>query len=55
VVLSDATLEAIAEAVPGDADELARVPGVGPVKLARYGADVLAAVRAAVPGGPVSG
>ncbi|MGF1646790.1 MAG: ATP-dependent DNA helicase UvrD2 [Kineosporiaceae bacterium] len=46
VVFSDATLEAIAEAVPADVDALSRVPGVGPAKLARYGADVLAAVGA---------
>ncbi|MGF1662454.1 MAG: HRDC domain-containing protein, partial [Kineosporiaceae bacterium] len=50
VVLSDATLEAIAEALPGDAEALARVRGVGPAKLARYGAGVLAAVRAGAGG-----
>jgi DNA helicase-2/ATP-dependent DNA helicase PcrA len=55
VVLSDATLEAIAEAEPRDIGELARVPGVGPVKLARYGAEVLAAVRAARSGGAGDG
>lgn len=32
---------AIAETVPGDEHELARIPGVGLRKLNRYGADVL--------------
>jgi DNA helicase-2/ATP-dependent DNA helicase PcrA len=42
VVFSDATLEAIAERRPASTGELAAVPGVGPVKLDRYGAAVLA-------------
>ncbi|MER5433041.1 ATP-dependent DNA helicase UvrD2 [Streptomyces sp. NPDC002588] len=41
-VFTDKTLTAIAEAVPGEAGELARIPGVGVRKLNRYGADVLA-------------
>ncbi|MFB8772265.1 ATP-dependent DNA helicase UvrD2 [Streptomyces broussonetiae] len=41
-VFTDKTLVAIAEAVPDDAGELARIPGVGVRKLNRYGADVLA-------------
>ncbi|MET8781616.1 ATP-dependent DNA helicase UvrD2 [Streptomyces sp. NPDC004589] len=41
-VFTDRTLVAIAETVPGDPGELARVPGVGARKLNRYGADVLA-------------
>ncbi|WP_107122018.1 ATP-dependent DNA helicase UvrD2 [Streptomyces sp. DSM 15324] len=41
-VFTDKTLMAIAEAVPDDAGELARIPGVGVRKLNRYGADVLA-------------
>ncbi|MFJ3822408.1 ATP-dependent DNA helicase UvrD2 [Streptomyces nodosus] len=41
-VFTDRTLIAIAEAVPGDAGELTRIPGVGVRKLNRYGADVLA-------------
>ncbi|MFE9093807.1 ATP-dependent DNA helicase UvrD2 [Streptomyces sp. NPDC007264] len=41
-VFTDRTLIAIAEAVPGDERELARIPGVGARKLNRYGADVLA-------------
>ncbi|MEU3335519.1 ATP-dependent DNA helicase UvrD2 [Streptomyces sp. NPDC006668] len=41
-VFTDKTLMAIAEAVPDDAGELARIPGVGVRKFNRYGADVLA-------------
>ena len=40
-VFTDKTLMAIAEAVPDDEHELARIPGVGMRKLNRYGADVL--------------
>jgi len=42
VIFHDSTLRAIAIAAPGDHDELARVPGMGVAKLARYGAAVLA-------------
>ena len=45
VVLSDATLLAIAERRPGSAGELARVPGIGKTKLDRYGQAVLELVR----------
>jgi DNA helicase-2/ATP-dependent DNA helicase PcrA len=41
-VFTDKTLMAIAEGVPDDEGELARIPGVGARKLNRYGADVLA-------------
>ncbi|GAA0926600.1 ATP-dependent DNA helicase UvrD2 [Streptomyces thermoalcalitolerans] len=41
-VFTDKTLMAIAESVPDDEYELARIPGVGMRKLRRYGADVLA-------------
>jgi DNA helicase-2/ATP-dependent DNA helicase PcrA len=41
VVFTDATLVAMAETLPRDAAALARVPGVGPTKLERYGQDVL--------------
>jgi DNA helicase-2/ATP-dependent DNA helicase PcrA len=40
-VFTDKTLMAIAEAVPDDEHELARIPGVGLRKLNRYGSDVL--------------
>lgn len=49
VVFTDATLVAIAEALPGRLEALAKIPGVGVTKLDRYGAEVLA-VLAAVPG-----
>ncbi|MFC8571528.1 ATP-dependent DNA helicase UvrD2 [Streptomyces sp. NPDC057245] len=41
-VFTDKTLMAIAESVPEDERELARIPGVGARKLNRYGAEVLA-------------
>jgi DNA helicase II / ATP-dependent DNA helicase PcrA len=41
VIFSDATLRAIAERRPASRAELAGVPGVGAVKLDRYGAAVL--------------
>jgi DNA helicase II / ATP-dependent DNA helicase PcrA len=47
VVFSDATLQAIAASRPGTRAELAGVPGVGVVKLDRYGAAVLELCAAA--------
>lgn len=44
VVFTDATLLAIAEDRPATLDALARIPGVGPAKLGKYGADVLGVV-----------
>ncbi len=41
-VFTDATLVAIAEARPSASAELARIPGVGATKLARYADEVLA-------------
>ncbi|GAA0240996.1 ATP-dependent DNA helicase UvrD2 [Actinomadura nitritigenes] len=41
VVFTDATLQAIAEHCPESMEELARIPGVGKVKLDRYGEAVL--------------
>ena len=41
VVFSDATLQSIAETRPVTRAQLAGVPGVGAVKLDRYGAAVL--------------
>ncbi len=41
VVFTDATLLAIAEAMPTSPDALGRISGVGPVKLERYAAGVL--------------
>ncbi|MCK7637738.1 ATP-dependent DNA helicase UvrD2 [Corynebacterium pygosceleis] len=45
IVFSDATLMAIAEAMPADERELLGVSGVGPVKVDKYGDRVLAIVN----------
>jgi ATP-dependent DNA helicase RecQ len=45
VILHDRTLAAIAAAAPRTIDELRAVHGIGPAKLAAYGAAILAAVR----------
>lgn len=37
VVATDATLEALAEQVPSNTEELAAIPGLGPAKLAAHG------------------
>jgi DNA helicase-2/ATP-dependent DNA helicase PcrA len=47
VVMSDAHLRAIAERAPTTLVALARCPGIGPVKLERYGDDILAVVERA--------
>lgn len=44
VIFTDATLIAIAEQVPGDADALLEIPGLGPKKLDAYGAAVLSLI-----------
>jgi DNA helicase II / ATP-dependent DNA helicase PcrA len=51
VVFSDATLQAIAAARPGSPAELAGLPGVGVVKLDRYGPAVLELCTAAASDG----
>jgi ATP-dependent DNA helicase RecQ len=45
VIFHDRTLRAIARAAPKNRTALAQVPGVGPAKLERYGAQVLAALK----------
>jgi DNA helicase-2/ATP-dependent DNA helicase PcrA len=45
VVFSDATLHELADRLPRTPVELASVPGIGPVKLERYGDDVLRVLR----------
>jgi DNA helicase-2/ATP-dependent DNA helicase PcrA len=47
VVFHNSTLAEVAVRRPGSLNELARVPGVGPTKLERYGEDLLAALGAA--------
>jgi DNA helicase-2/ATP-dependent DNA helicase PcrA len=42
VVFDDRTLEEIVRRAPASASELAAVPGIGPARLERYGAEVLA-------------
>jgi DNA helicase-2/ATP-dependent DNA helicase PcrA len=49
VVFNDATLVAIADARPDSQAALARIPGVGPAKLARYCEPLLALVGGADP------
>jgi DNA helicase-2/ATP-dependent DNA helicase PcrA len=53
-VFTDLTLQAIAEAKPGDTAGLLRINGVGQSKLGKYGDDVLALVAGsgADPGEP---
>jgi DNA helicase-2/ATP-dependent DNA helicase PcrA len=46
-VLSDAVLSAVAEVRPTSTMQLARINGIGPAKIDRYGASVLALVAAA--------
>jgi len=46
VILDDAGLAALARDVPRDDEELLRIPGIGRVKLERYGAALLAALHA---------
>ncbi|MEO6065811.1 MAG: RecQ family ATP-dependent DNA helicase, partial [Lysobacterales bacterium] len=41
VIFHDSTLRAIADANPLDLDDLARIPGIGAAKLARYGSALL--------------
>jgi len=45
VVFADATLLAMVEAGPSTEAELLAVPGVGPVKLERYGEAFLAVLH----------
>jgi DNA helicase-2/ATP-dependent DNA helicase PcrA len=52
MVFTDTTLQAIAEHDPESPEELARIPGVGRVKLDRYGEAVLALCRGGRPPDP---
>ena len=47
VVLHDSTLAAVAEACPGDRQQLLALPGMGPVRAERYGDALLAVVAGA--------
>ncbi|MHB8295296.1 MAG: ATP-dependent DNA helicase UvrD2 [Acidimicrobiales bacterium] len=48
VVFHDSTLATVASTRPSTQDQLASLPGIGPVKIARYGEELLAVVA----GGP---
>ena len=41
MVFTNATLMAIAETMPTDANELLNVPGIGPMKIEKYGDAIL--------------
>ncbi|MCL6421985.1 ATP-dependent DNA helicase UvrD2 [Brachybacterium sp. JHP9] len=41
-VFTDATLGALAERAPSTAEEMAQIPGIGPLKVQRHGEEVLA-------------
>ncbi|MDR3076603.1 MAG: DNA helicase RecQ [Synergistaceae bacterium] len=45
VVFSDKTLTAMSEAMPSDEDEFLSVPGIGEMKLKKYGAKFLDAIK----------
>ncbi len=45
MIFQRATITAIDERRPRTLDELAKIPGLGPAKLARFGADILEIVR----------
>ncbi|WP_261563221.1 HRDC domain-containing protein, partial [Frankia tisae] len=49
VILTDATLQAIAECRPRSVAELVQLPGIGQVKLDRYGQAVLDLVAGRTP------
>ncbi|HUQ43582.1 MAG TPA: UvrD-helicase domain-containing protein [Candidatus Limnocylindria bacterium] len=54
VVAHDATLFAIAEARPTSLTALARVKGMGPMKVERYGPDLMEILTGGEPGHPVT-
>ena len=41
VIFTDATMEALAEVLPRDVEELLAISGIGPDKVERYGDDLL--------------
>lgn len=45
MILSDAVLRAIASASPQILTSLRAIPGMGPIKVERYGADLIAICR----------
>jgi superfamily II DNA helicase RecQ len=53
VLLHDSTVNAIAQRKPANAEELLGVPGLGPVKVARFGPAILEVVQGGA--GPAMG
>ncbi len=51
-VFTDATMTAIAEALPQTARQLIKIPGIGAAKIDRYGADVLETIEKAAGASP---
>ncbi len=49
VIAHDSTLAQIAERRPGSLSALARVPGIGPAKLDKYGPQILAVIAELAP------
>jgi DNA helicase-2/ATP-dependent DNA helicase PcrA len=47
VIFTDATMEALADSMPRDVDELLAITGIGPDKVQRYGDDLLALLATA--------
>lgn len=54
VIFHDATLSAIAAARPGSQSELRTIPGVGPLKMQRYGEIVLSLIAETPEGAPTA-
>jgi ATP-dependent DNA helicase RecQ len=52
VVATNACLDELCRRLPGDEEELAEVPGMGPARVERYGRDLLELVRAGAGAGP---
>jgi superfamily II DNA helicase RecQ len=52
VVATNACLDELCRRLPGDALELAEVPGMGPARVERYGDDLLELVRTSARAGP---
>lgn len=46
MILTTATVNAIAEVRPRTAAQMDRIPGIGPVKYEQFGADIIALVEA---------
>ena len=54
IVFSDATLMAVAESMPTSVEELLGISGIGPVKVERFGEELLAVIRTCAEASDVS-